>query len=717
MAVMRALTSPEIKRMHRVWSGVPSKTKDAFKKLSAIYHDHGELRGYKGTLLQKLSAFQDVGKDAVVAIPWMRYHQDEVKSIINSYLTGHETAGGSNEIVLSAPGARKLSAVAVLLLHCRTNESNLFDKPEQESKASQSAQTKNREPMVVEGIKTPLTPTWDLTSLGHGDIALHHWLLSRPFLNKQQLIDESLEIEPLFHGEELACYSRVFDSDGEESMLSAEDEAGTAETEDTFEHVIAPEHDLDPLPETPTTAQQDRPKLERSPVSETELNDIMNELLNDDETSDGNGLFGDSGDNDSGSDSGIASGPGFGSQPRSSTRNQDVLQFLGIDPDEASDDNDDDGGESYGVPAGRALDKGKGRAVEGSDDEEISALLAQVKGLVRESSDHAEAVEVSLNKADFEEDEVQEFESKEEAIVSPDIHASEGRSFEPFEREPNNPLDTQAQNDTPESDPLGLGIKRDIPSASSTPPPRSMFSLEAMRMHLQNLDKGLEATSAVEETDVRKVGEASPYSVNSESTETEQTGDMSPDQKVELPTSPPTAASTGNPFAPFMNAKSPASSPETSISSPETSISHLTKGRRRKIQVDRSKTTSMDTIPHIVSPPLPVVSFGFDSTESNMSEIEAKAKESLASHAALSEAIHGDTKADRAEVDGPVSEPTEELENTPAEKEEEAMEAVVTLQELNKVKKTDEPDIIFFFWPFSLRFFECKARIPFYKVI
>ncbi|GJJ73131.1 hypothetical protein EMPS_05489 [Entomortierella parvispora] len=679
MAVMRALTSPEIKRMHRVWSGVPSKTKDTFKKLSTIYNDHGDLRGYRTTLLQKLSAFQDVGKDAVVAIPWMRFHQDEVKSIINSYLTGHETAGGSNEIVLSAPGARKLSAVATLLLHCRTNDSNLFDRPESDSKASQSAQTKNREPIAVEGIKTPLTPTWDLASLGHGDITLHHWILSRPYLNKQQLIDESLEIEPLFHGEELACYSRILDSDGEESILSAGEETGAAEEEENFEHVIAPEHDLDPLPETPTASQQDCPMLARSPVSETELNDIMNELLNDDDASDGNGLFGESGDNDSESDSGLASGQGFASQPRSSTRNQDVLQFLGINPDEASD-SDDDGGEAFGALDGPSLNKGKGRAVEGGlDDDEISALLAQVKGLVRESSDHAEAAEASLNKSNFEEDEAQQVESKEESIISPDNHSSERRSFELFEREleTKDPVDTQARNDMPGSDPLGLGIKRDVPSASSTPPPRSLFSLEAMRMQLQNLDNGPEIAPVVEDTKTEAVEKTSPDSAGSGSTGTEQTGDISPDHKVELPSSPPTATSTGNPFAPFMSAKSP-------VSSPETSISPLVKGRRRKLQVDRPKATSTDTIPHILSPPRPAVSFGFDSAESDMAEIEAKAKQSLASHAALSEAIHGASEVDHSKEDDPLSEPTQELEDTSAEKGEEAMASVVTLQELDK---------------------------------
>ncbi|KAG0056411.1 hypothetical protein BGZ83_005126 [Gryganskiella cystojenkinii] len=705
MAVMRALTSPEIKRMHRIWSGVPSKTKDLFKRLSAIYYDHGELRGYQATLTSKLASFQDIGKGALVAIPWMRYHQDEVKSIINSYLTGHESSG---EIVLSAPGARKLSAVATLLTHCRTNDSNLFDRPELDnSKATQSAQAKNREPMVVDGIRAPLVPIWDLVSLGTGEVTLHHWLVSRPYLNKQQLIDESLEIEPLFNGEEIACYERALESDDDESLLSGEEEGGVGDDDDTFEHVIAPEHDLEPLPRPSLPISPDRPMLARSPVSETELNDIMNELLNDDDASDSKGLFGDSGASDNEPDGGDAAGSSSaGSGPKSSpsARNQDVLKFLGIDAEEEDSDRDEDDRHDGG-DISVSQDRGKGRKLEPLDEDEISALMAQVKGLVRESNMNADAVEASFNRSNLEEKEVlaTEFESKDdETAVSPSHAHSDGRKFEPFKQEPESDSlslhkDNISSQDAPPSDPLGLGLKREVLPAAVTPPPRSLFSLEAMRMQLQNLDKEPDSREEITKssTDAAKIENAKePSSLESESSISSSRHQSPALKDMESPSSPPTATSTGNPFAPYMKVTSPVSSPENLSTSP------LAKGRRRKIQVDRSNHSLLsETIPQVLSSPKPVISFGFEHQSSpadpqqTMAEIEAKAKLSLASHAALTEAIARHTGTDTDEQIADVDEIIAQSEaakkqdmaaSSVADKEEPSLTAAVTVQDVDK---------------------------------
>ncbi|CAG8730364.1 5702_t:CDS:2, partial [Ambispora leptoticha] len=57
------------------------------------------------------------------------------------------------------------------------------------------------DPIVLDGNK--LLPPPDLTCLGLGDHGLYHWLVSRVYLTKQQLIDESIEIEPLGEGEHI----------------------------------------------------------------------------------------------------------------------------------------------------------------------------------------------------------------------------------------------------------------------------------------------------------------------------------------------------------------------------------------------------------------------------------------------------------------------------------------------------------------------------------
>ncbi|KAF9945113.1 hypothetical protein BGZ72_001647 [Mortierella alpina] len=481
-AVMRALTSPEVKRMHGLWSNIPSKTKDTFKRLVSIYQDQSTVTSYKEMLVQKLDAFQDVGKDAVVAIPWMRYHQDEVKSIIYSYLTGHESVGGSSDVVLSAPGARKLSAVTALLAQCRTNETSNLDRSDREDSTAQAKRTKDREPVQVEGLKVPLTPVWDLASLGAGEVTLHHWILTRPFLNKQQLIDESLEIEPLFHGEELPCHRTPLDNEDSEGWSSqGEDHA----QDDSFEHVIAPEHDLEPLPEPTPRPLQDRPSTTHSPVSESDINDIMNELLNDDDDHDidDKDLFDDS-------NTGVGSSEQRQdplSSKMSPGRSRDILQFLGIDPEDGSDSDDGEGGHNgdFGLPASGALkDKGKSRMED--DEEEIQKLMAQVKGLVRESRTYAEEVESKEIDAESGPGLDQAQQDREDDALETELPTIEPSStFEPFQE--GNEEDEFGFNFSTRRD-ARVTDTADAAAVTVNEPPK-MSSLEALRRQLQAIDE------------------------------------------------------------------------------------------------------------------------------------------------------------------------------------------------------------------------------------
>ncbi|KAF8936056.1 hypothetical protein BGZ58_004651 [Dissophora ornata] len=624
MAVMRALTSPEIKRMHKLWSGVNSKTKDSFKRLVSIFRAQDDIRCYKEALIQKLDAFQDVGKDAVVAIPWMRYHMDEVKSIINSYLTGHESTGnGSTDIVLSAPGARKLSAVTSLLIQCRTNESSAYDHQDGDGKSQSTANTKHRELVLIDGLKTPLTPIWDLISLGAGDITLHHWLLSRPFLNKQQLIDESLEIEPLFNGEELPCYDAPFDNDNSEDSASmAEDLA----QDDSFEHVIAPEHDLEPLPVSSSssmrTPKQVRPSLQRAPVSETEINDIMNELLNED-ASDSKGLFDDIGDVDS--DENIGKSPlgknqESGRSKSSPGRSRDVLQFLGIDPGEYSDNSEDDGDLGSGDIARKVSvsAKGKGKATQADNDiEEINDLLAQVKGLVHESRAHVEEVE---------------FTQASSGLGLEDGEQHSGRTLDPF------------QQGAKEEEFEASGA-RTLDISVESPPTLSILSLDALRRQLEALDQGLELKAGnKEENEIPMSSTTAAEATSPPQSEPEHVSPKETDveeARTELstktdPLSSSSSSSASNPFALFMIKK-----PTDPVSSAESPFTTISKGRRRKIHTDRSGhfTDPADGSDHDrtglggFSPPRPnFTAFGLSGADDSVEAIAARAKMSLASH-------------------------------------------------------------------------------------
>ncbi|KAF9114115.1 hypothetical protein BGX27_000094 [Mortierella sp. AM989] len=695
MAVMRALTSPEIKRMHKSWSGITSKTKDTFKKLVQIYQAQDGTRCYRGALIQKLDAFQDVGKDAVVAIPWMRYHIDEVKSIINSYLTGHESTGGSSDIVLSAPGARKLSAVSTLLMQCRTNDHGGFDRQDGDNKPQQSSMNaKHRETIQIEGLKIPLTPILDLASLGTGDIALHHWLLSRPFLNKQQLIDESLEIEPLFHGEELPCYDAPFENeDSEDSVSVTEDLAH----EDSFEHVIAPEHDLEPLPESTRLRSQSRPSLARAPVSETEISDIMNELLNDN-VSDSKGLFDDIGT--AGSDGDTTDLDQNRLASRSPERSHDVLQFLGINPEDCSDsDNSDDQGGD--ITKQSALhDKGKGKAVEDDNTEDIDSLLARVKGLVRESRSHTEELDSIQVSSGYDLDEQIDIGMDEQVTSS-------GRKFEPFQQgseEDQFDFDNDNVNSLKSADLFTPG----------TTEGSSMLSLEALRRQLQDMDQGSETTPETaknganhesvdkgepKHTDASldSVHSAHPEEISKDQTSNESNQDILQESVAKSESaSPPTSLSaSANPFAPYAIKKT---STESSLSTSP----NISKGRRRKIQTDRTGRTDnladsseSGKITTGFSPPRLHNNATTGGPEMTLEAIAARAKMSLASHGEKKPSINSlaspslsTTEVVKSETYSEKSMTTKEeelVDLTTAGSESLAYTPVVSIQELDKL--------------------------------
>ncbi|KAF9332004.1 hypothetical protein BG006_005124 [Podila minutissima] len=624
IAIMRALTSPEIKRMHKLWSGVNSKTKDTFRRLVNISHDQGHLRGYMDTLLQKLEAFQDVGKDAIVAIPWMRYHQDEVKSIINSYLTGHESKDGSSDVVLSAPGARKLSAITAILLQCRTNEPSAIDRFDLQERTAQ-ATTKNREAVTVDGLRTPLTPIWDLASLDSGDPTLHHWLLSRPFLNKQQLIDESLEIEPLFNGEELPCFETPLDGDDDHSSelsvsLSGENQEGLHQ-DDSFEHFIALEHDLEPLPSSPSQSGKDKqPLISRSPVSEFEINTIMNELLDDDSVEDG--LF----DNDSAGSANETTSPSNDRLDRlrgSPGRTSDVLEFLGIDPNEYSGSDNDDNGGDVRIDS---VSKGKGKALEQEENEEIDSLIARVKGLVHESRNHNEKLrhETLRTLDSFTED----FQESTEAGLL--------RKFEPMQQ--------GLEED-------GLQFHDDpIPSPQVVASATSFgASLESLRAQLGNLDNdSLETPTAMDKnkddlaTSTLKSADLPGENAHIDQLtnlngrpDTQSTSPSSSHALLQFQASPPP---TSNPFAPFIIHKLADHDSGSLGTSPPQSIGSIGKGRRRKIQTDRSRQSPEnsasppgDKTPLACSPPRSLLSTStIDLSKEDMTAIEARANISLA---------------------------------------------------------------------------------------
>nr|CAG8437002.1 7466_t:CDS:2 [Entrophospora candida] len=187
-AIIKALTSPELYRIRKLWDSLPVDTIQSLKDLSCFIKKDNEYKAYKELLFQKLEIFRE-NDQGVVVIPWMQPHYEEIKQINHSYTTGK--SGNSTEIMLSPPGVRKSMSICSLLEQCQYNiTSQDYDSDDLavnlKTTSSNLPLAKDRITMDGLNIRLPC----DLSQLGLGDLKLHHWLVSRAYLNKQQLVDE-----------------------------------------------------------------------------------------------------------------------------------------------------------------------------------------------------------------------------------------------------------------------------------------------------------------------------------------------------------------------------------------------------------------------------------------------------------------------------------------------------------------------------------------------
>ncbi|CAG8472324.1 10030_t:CDS:10, partial [Dentiscutata heterogama] len=213
-ALVKALTSPEVRRIRRLWSNIPARVNQLLKDLSLYVKKDNDYKAYRDILAQKMESFRGVGQGTIV-IPWMQPHYEEIKSINQSYTSGK--SGDSSDFILSAPGARKLASIFALLEQCKTNTVAHDDEEWNEVRKAVTLSQRHRDTITVDGVTVTL-PT-DLSRLGCGDLELHHWLVSRVYLTKQQLIDESIEIEPLCENEQLPL---TMDNSGEQNNEALE---------------------------------------------------------------------------------------------------------------------------------------------------------------------------------------------------------------------------------------------------------------------------------------------------------------------------------------------------------------------------------------------------------------------------------------------------------------------------------------------------------------
>ncbi|KAK4511585.1 uncharacterized protein ATC70_012801 [Mucor velutinosus] len=223
-AIIRALTFPEVRRLNKkLWHNCSSRTKDMFRELANMVSPSKNYAAYQVALRSKLELYVQGHGSMMIAVPWIQPHLLSIRSIVTAYTAGdNEDQMSLGDIVLSAPGARKLNMELSILELCQQNncssDFSLQDilstggfyqlKPNNKRASMAASATKA---IHIEGLRAAVIPVANLNHLAPGEQLTHHWLVSRVYLRKDQLINESIEVEPLKAGETITCDSDEFE--------------------------------------------------------------------------------------------------------------------------------------------------------------------------------------------------------------------------------------------------------------------------------------------------------------------------------------------------------------------------------------------------------------------------------------------------------------------------------------------------------------------------
>ncbi|KAJ3012515.1 hypothetical protein HKX48_006247 [Thoreauomyces humboldtii] len=187
-AVMRALHSPELRRLRKAWDSVPSKTIDTFNALEeAVGSDTGREHL---ELIAQILQYHYSGGGVLSVIPFLGPFVTDVEDLHNAYSAGMD--GDKGEAMLSEIGARSLEEVLSTIELCQG-----VGKPDPSlGKAGKAAASRTGRA----GHPEKEGPN-DLTSLGVGNRALGHWLLTRVYWSRVELWSRSGECEPFSRDE------------------------------------------------------------------------------------------------------------------------------------------------------------------------------------------------------------------------------------------------------------------------------------------------------------------------------------------------------------------------------------------------------------------------------------------------------------------------------------------------------------------------------------
>lgn len=212
-AIVKALDLPEVRRLNQLWQACPSRTKDMLNELIHTISPTNNFQAYHHSLYNKLEFCAQLrnnhhdNSETMIAIPWIQPHLSSIQSIIDFYTADSNKKDQrmlDKDFILSTPGAHKLDIEVSILELCQRNSTlndSLSEDILDQTRSRQSSLASKA--IHLEGLRTAVIPATNLNQLAPGDQLAHHWLVSRVYLSRDQLVDESIEVEPLIPGERI----------------------------------------------------------------------------------------------------------------------------------------------------------------------------------------------------------------------------------------------------------------------------------------------------------------------------------------------------------------------------------------------------------------------------------------------------------------------------------------------------------------------------------
>ncbi|KAG2200443.1 hypothetical protein INT47_011423 [Mucor saturninus] len=191
-AILTSLQMPEIQRLESLWGQCSSKMLATYKELVTILSPQNNYEAYHQQLWLHTARFLNTPtlKSQMIAVPFMHAHLFMIRNLIHTHsvVLNNSTTGMGNKQILSDAGKKSFVSAIRVLEFCQQHlKINTLELERSSWKRTSHVPLK-------------LSVCLELDKL-QSNSNLFHWLVSRAYLNRSQLHQESLNVEPLAVGE------------------------------------------------------------------------------------------------------------------------------------------------------------------------------------------------------------------------------------------------------------------------------------------------------------------------------------------------------------------------------------------------------------------------------------------------------------------------------------------------------------------------------------